>query len=77
MDDNNAVAYVKDNQLHIESVVNIKEIVIYELSGKKLNTFTNNDLDTSLSTAFNYPNGVYIIKVVLDNDVIVPIKVAK
>jgi hypothetical protein len=63
--------------LHIESVVNIKEIEVYELSGKKLNTITNNDLDTSLSTAFNYPNGVYIIKVVLDNDVIVPIKVAK
>ena len=77
LEGNNAVAYVKDNQLHIESVVNIKEIVIYELSGKKINTITNNDLDTSLSTAFNYPNGVYIIKVMLDNDVIVPIKVAK
>lgn len=77
LEGNNAVAYVKDNQLHIESVVNIKEILIYELSGKKINTITNNDLDTSLSTAFNYPNGVYIIKVMLDNDVIVPIKVAK
>ncbi|MEY2629193.1 MAG: hypothetical protein RLZZ469_88, partial [Bacteroidota bacterium] len=77
LEGNNAVAYVKDNQLHIDSVVNIKEIEVYELSGKKLNTITNNDLDTSLSTAFNYPNGVYIIKVILDNDVIVPIKVAK
>lgn len=77
MDNNNVLAYVKDNQLHIESMVNIKEVVIFELSGKKLNTIVNNELDSTISTTFNYPNGVYVIKVTLDNDLIVPIKVAK
>jgi len=77
LEGNNATAYVKDNQLHIESIVNIKEIVIYELSGKKLNTVVNDELDAALSTTFNYPNGVYLIKVTLENDLIVPIKVAK
>ncbi|WP_396195292.1 PKD-like domain-containing protein, partial [Flavobacterium sp.] len=77
LETNNAIAYVKDNQLHIEAMVNIKEIVIYELSGKKLNTITNTELDSALSTTFNYPNGVYVVKVTLENNMMVPIKVAK
>jgi hypothetical protein len=71
-----AQAYIKDETLYINATKDIKKIVLYDIAGKKLTTFTNDIPVNNFKTEFNYPNGVYLAKVKMDDNSIVNIKIA-
>lgn len=70
-----AQAYIKDEILFINATSNIQEIILFDISGKKLATFVNDIPTNSFKTEFNYPNGVYIAKVKMDDNSIVNVKI--
>lgn len=70
-----AQAYIKDETLYINATKNIQEIILFDIAGKKLTTFVNNIPVNSFKTEFNYPNGVYIAKVIMDDNSIVNVKI--
>jgi hypothetical protein len=70
-----AQAYVKDQTLYINASKNIEEIILYDVAGKRLKKFKNDIPTTSFKTEFNYPNGIYIAKVKMDDKTIVNVKI--
>ena len=64
-------ATISNNVIKIESSEFIKEINLYDIAGKRLNTYSLTEIKKQFSDAFNYPNGIYIAKITLDNDVVV------
>jgi hypothetical protein len=70
-----AQAYVKDQTLYINASKNIEEIILYDVAGKRLKKFKNDIPTTSFKTEFNYPNGIYIAKVKMDDRTIVNVKI--
>lgn len=70
-----AQAYIKDETLYINATKNIQEIILFDIAAKKLTTFVNDIPVNSFKTEFNYPNGVYIAKVKMDDNSIVNVKI--
>ncbi|WP_211161608.1 Ig-like domain-containing protein [Flavobacterium solisilvae] len=70
-----AQAYIKDETLYINATKNIQEIILFDIAGKKLTTFVNDIPVNSFKTEFNYPNGVYIAKIIMDDNSIVNVKI--
>jgi len=66
-----ANAFISNHQIQIEAKEPIKEVIIYDISGKQVTVFTPSELSNSLLAPFNYSNGVYMAKIKLDNGAIV------
>ena len=64
-------ATIHDNTIKVESQELIKAISIYDISGKLIRTYSLTESTNRFTDDFNYPNGVYIAKITLDNDRVV------
>ena len=67
----NTFAFITNNSIKVQSIEDIKQISIYDISGKLI---FNNILDVSVNhfeRDFPYANGVYIASIVLNNGSIV------
>ena len=67
----NTFAMISNNVIRVQSSDLIKEISVYDISGKLINKYSLNDYKNQFSSAFNYANGVYIAKITLDNGLVV------
>jgi hypothetical protein len=51
-----------------------KTIKIYDVSGKLINQYNLANASKQLSDNFNYPNGIHIAEITLENDLVVKLK---
>ncbi|WP_166426971.1 T9SS sorting signal type C domain-containing protein [Flavobacterium psychrotolerans] len=66
-ENNNAIAYIKNQKLNISSDENISKVMVYDISGRTVSTFNNKNLSKKIISDFNYSSGIYIVKIVLEN----------
>jgi len=69
--ENQTFAFISNNQLQVQSVESIKEVTIYDITGKLIQTYKPNELKNQFKTDFYFANGAYIAKIKLDNGTIV------
>jgi hypothetical protein len=69
--DNQTFAFIANNQLQVQSVESIKEITVYDITGKLVKVYQPSELKNQFKTDFYFANGAYIAKIKLDNDTIV------
>ncbi|WP_284651708.1 GEVED domain-containing protein [Flavobacterium terrisoli] len=67
----NTFATIHNNIIKIESSEFIKSVNIYEISGKLINRYNLANASKQLSDSFNYPNGIYIAEITLENGIVV------
>jgi hypothetical protein len=67
---NKALAFIKDTKLEIQASSAIKQIELYDISGKLIKTFSPSTMKNSFESDFNFANGAYVIKIKLENDLI-------
>ena len=67
----NTFAMIANNIIRIESSEFMKEISLYDIAGKRINSYSLTEFKKQFSDAFNYPNGVYIAKITFDNGLVV------
>jgi hypothetical protein len=67
----NAFAMISNNTISVESSELIKEITVYDIAGKLINTYLLNEYKNQFTSPFNYANGVYIAKITLENNMVV------
>ncbi|MEO5776278.1 MAG: PKD-like domain-containing protein [Flavobacterium sp.] len=67
----NTFATISNHVIRIESSELIKEIRLYDITGKLINNYSLTEFKKQFTDAFNYPNGIYIAKITLDNDVVI------
>ena len=64
-------ATILNNTIQIESSEFIQSINIYDISGKLINRYKLANSTKQLSDSFNYPNGIYVAEITLENNIIV------
>jgi hypothetical protein len=67
---NKALAFIKDNKLEIQASIAIKQIELYDISGKLIKKYSPIELKNNFESDFNYANGAYVVKIKLENDLI-------
>ena len=67
----NTFASIFNNVIKIESSEFMKEITLYDITGKLINSYSLTESKKQFSDVFNYPNGAYIAKITLDNGIVV------
>ena len=67
----NVIALIYHKNLVIEAAQYIKEIMVYDISGKLINSYIPSNKSMKFSENFIYAEGVYLIKIKLENDIIV------
>ena len=80
IDDNNTVkvyAFISNNVLNIQTEDSIKEVSVYDVSGKLVNTYKASVSNNKIEEAFPYSNGVYVAKIKLENGQTVSRKLLK
>ena len=70
-DANQTFAFINNNQLHIQSNDAIKEIILYDITGKLIKTYQPNEVRNQFVTDFFFANGAYIAKIKLESGIIV------
>ncbi len=73
----NAIAYIKNRKLTISSSENISKVTIYDISGRTVAIVNNNATSNKFISDFNYSNGIYIAKIVLENGKVISQKIMK
>ena len=64
---NNALAFINNDVLSIESKSNIEDINVFDISGRLIMSYKNDTPSPVLTVPFNHASGVYILKVKLNN----------
>ena len=59
--------YVKNEQLYVKASKNIASVVVYDLTGKKLMDYKLDAHDNSFNTQFQFPKGIYLTEIKLEN----------
>lgn len=54
------LAFIKDNQLNIQSSSTIKDVAVYDLTGKQVMHYTPDGNDTTFTAPFNFAKGMYL-----------------
>jgi hypothetical protein len=70
-DNSNTFATISNNIINVKSDEFIQTINIYDVSGKLINRYNLANASKQLSDNFNYPNGIYIAEITLENDIVV------
>ena len=71
----NAIAYIKNRKLTISSSSTINKVTIYDISGRTVAVVNNNATNNKFISDFNYSNGIYIAKIVLENGKVISQKI--
>jgi len=69
----NVAAFITNHELNINSSKSITNVELYDISGKLIQTYTTNALE--FKTRFSFANGVYLVKIKLDNGIEVTKKI--
>jgi hypothetical protein len=67
----NTLSYINNHMLHIQSIKNIEHVDIFDVTGKLIKSCPVNVANQNFETDFNYPRGVYLLKIKLDNGIYV------
>lgn len=70
-DSGNVFATISNHTIKIESGEFIKSVKVYDISGKLINIYKLTNTSKQFSDHFNYPNGIYIAEITLENDIVV------
>ncbi|UPT69610.1 MAG: T9SS type A sorting domain-containing protein [Flavobacterium sp. JAD_PAG50586_2] len=70
-DSGNVFATISNDIIKIESSEFIQSVKIYDISGKLINVYKLTNTSKQFSDHFNYPNGIYIAEITLENDIVV------
>jgi hypothetical protein len=70
-DNANTFSYINNNVLNIKSTKNIEQLEIYDITGKLIKSIAAKAAEQTLATDFNYPKGVYLLKIKLDSGIYV------
>jgi hypothetical protein len=70
----NVVAFIYNHELNIKSTKNITHIDLFDISGKLIKTYANENA-IEFKTKFNFAQGVYLVKIKLDNGIEVTKKI--
>ncbi|WP_445454307.1 T9SS type A sorting domain-containing protein [Flavobacterium sp. 25HG05S-40] len=62
----NTLSYINNNVLNIQSIKNIETVDIFDVTGKLIKSCTSTEAKQTFETDFNYPQGVYVLKIKLD-----------
>ena len=68
---NDTNAYIINNELHVNSQSNIREIIIYDVSGKEVVHFKLSENQMNFSANFQFSKGVYFAAISLENNQII------
>ena len=68
-------AVVSDNVLKIKTNQNIENVMLYDISGKLIQTFTPKEKISSFNEAVNFSHGIYLVKVKMNSEVVYTKKV--
>lgn len=71
----NTYVYINNNILNIKTLTNIKEVKVYDISGKQVMLYNTNGQSNEFSEDFNFSKGIYITSIVLDGDVVITKKI--
>jgi hypothetical protein len=66
-----AFATISNDIISIKSGEFIKSVNLYDISGKLINRYNPPSAAKQISDNFNYPNGIYVAEIFLENDIIV------
>ncbi len=64
-------AFIKNNVLHVQSSQNIKDITVYDLTGKTIAEFNSNQSRDRFESDFNFSRSVYLAVITLENGTLV------
>ncbi|WP_309640134.1 fibronectin type III domain-containing protein [Flavobacterium sp.] len=67
----NVIAFIYQKDLVVEAAQFIKEIAVYDITGKLINTYIPKNKTLKISENFIYAEGIYLAKIKLENDAIV------
>lgn len=67
--------YIKNEQLYVKASQNIQSVVVYDLTGKKLLDYKVSGSADVINTSFQFPKGVYLTEIKLENAGVVTKKV--
>lgn len=67
--------YVRNNQLYVKASQHIENVVVYDLAGKKLMDHKINGKSDAFNTPFQFPKGIYLTQIKLENASVVTKKV--
>jgi hypothetical protein len=70
-DTSETYAFITNNHLQVQSGETIKEITLYDITGKLLKTYQPNELKNNFEADFNFANGSYIAKIKLESGSVV------
>ncbi|MFN3754585.1 GEVED domain-containing protein [Flavobacterium sp.] len=70
-DNSNTFATISNNTIKVTSSEFIESVKIFDISGKLINHYNLSNASKQLSDSFNYPNGIYIAEIKLENDIVV------
>jgi hypothetical protein len=70
----NVIAFIANHELQINSTKNITNIALYDISGKLIQTYVN-EKSLEFKTKFYFAQGVYLVKIKLDNGIEVTKKI--
>ena len=65
----NAIAYIKNKKINISGSENVSKVTVYDISGRIVTAF--NGTSKIVISDFNYSNGIYIAKIILENGKVV------
>ncbi|GGG41225.1 T9SS type A sorting domain-containing protein [Bizionia arctica] len=68
---NSTFVYLKDQQFYLKSTKNIKSIDLYDVTGKQLPAYKVSANSNTFNAPFQYPRGVYIAVIKLDDNVVI------
>lgn len=66
-DASNAITFIKNHKLNVNSTENITKVEVYDVSGRIMATYNSKEISKSLSSDFNYSNGIYVAKIFLES----------
>jgi hypothetical protein len=71
----NVVAFVFENELQVKSSTNIVAIEVFDVSGKLVQKYNPSEVTREFITRFGFAQGVYFVKIKLDNGIEVTKKI--
>lgn len=73
----NTFTFIKNNSIEVKSNQNIKNIVVFDLTGKQITQFRVENTSKEFKGDFQYAQGIYLVQIQLENSNTITKKVVK